>query len=213
MRTSSSKTVGRARAALLSAVCLSAFAHLSPLEASGQTVPGGSQSTYEKARGFPPPAAEHEKVFNIEPPTKGPPDAGARQRALAAAQIREDFRRIQLLNNSLRARPSGAPGSEQAVSKTAAEIRKRSRRLKANLALPREAAGVARPGETSSAGGAPLPELLAELDGHVRSFVTNPMFGDMQSVDARLAELAERELEAIIELSGQIARSAATRKR
>ncbi len=108
------------RRVLLSVPGCAALTHTSPAHAAAaQTIPGRQQSVYEKARGFPEPGPEHERIYRGERPAKNPTADGPRDRA-AAAQVREDFRRIQLLNNSLRALRPGARDYEQAVSKTAA---------------------------------------------------------------------------------------------
>ncbi len=124
-------------------------------------------------------------------------------------QIREDFLKIQIIDREvIRAKALGDHLDLHLVAKSAGEIRKRSSRLKENLALPRseaDRAGRARvAGEATSEG---LRTSLAELSDLIEEFVSNPMFEQSKVVDARLSSKARRDIEAIIELSSQIKRS------
>src|SRR5206468_148124 len=94
------------------------------------------------------------------------------------------------------------------VSKSAGEIRKRSRRLKTNLALPRPETPPAERWEiTVEATSDRLRLSLSDLSNLINEFVSNPMFEQSKLVDAQLSAKARQDIEAIIELSHQIKRS------
>jgi len=120
-------------------------------------------------------------------------------------QIRADFLRIQVVERKLTHAASDPQTLDfEFVSRSAAEIRKRSLRLKKNLALP-EAAPVDRPAVEVSLG--PLRSSLAVLSKLIDEFVSNPMFEESRLTDTQLSLKARRDIEAIIGLSGEIKRS------
>lgn len=147
-----------------------------------------------------------ERELNImmsEETAPGP--AERRGSSLAVAQISEDFMRIQVVNNDLaQALSRGGALDLKFIAKSAAEIRKRATQLKANLALPKpeqeskptRTSVVAEPDQLKSA--------LSALDELIISFVSNPVFQSVNVVDAQLSAQARRNLEEIIELSGQV---------
>lgn len=128
---------------------------------------------------------------------------------LVLDQIREDFLRIQVIDRKLmQATAVGDMLDLELVARSAGEIRKRSRRLKENLALPRsEAPPAERPGIAVEATSERLRISLSDLSNLIEGFVSNPMFEQSKLVDARLAAKARQDIEAIIELSSQIKRS------
>jgi hypothetical protein len=124
-------------------------------------------------------------------------------------EVKEDFWRIQLANDDLNSSLSSqAPIDSRLISKTAAEIRTRAKRLKENLALP-------RPEKESKSQKAPaaadLRSSIATLSKLIDSFVSNPMLSQKHVVDASLSLQASRNLENIISLSGEIKKTAAKR--
>jgi hypothetical protein len=124
-------------------------------------------------------------------------------------QIREDFLQIQVIDREvIRAKALGDQLDLHLVTKSAGEIRKRSSRLKENLALPRsEAARADRSRVAVEATSEALRTSLAELSDLIEEFVSNPMFEQSKVVDPRLSAKARQDIEAIIELSKQIKRS------
>ena len=128
---------------------------------------------------------------------------------LVLDQIREDFLRIQVIDRKLmQATAVGDTLDLDLVARSAGEIRKRSIRLKTNLALPRPEAP---PAERSQFATEPTSERLrislSDLSNLIDEFVSNPMFEQSKLVDARLSGKARQDIEAIIELSSQIKRS------
>ena len=121
---------------------------------------------------------------------------------LAEAQIREDFRSLQIINNQLQASAARGEAQSQELAKPLAEIRKRAKRLRANLALGAVKAEeeAPKPGGEASVGA-----LLGGLDESVKSFVTNPMFGSIKVFDVALTRKARADLDRVIDLCGVIA--------
>jgi hypothetical protein len=150
---------------------------------------------------------ERELLFKqMQDATKRGPAAAPPARGMALAQINEDFRRLQVVNNALA--KSLAAGGEldlRQVAQSASEIKKRAGRLRENLLLPEPAEGC----PTSSFEVEPgrLKAALAELDRLVVSFVHNPGFRSVKVVDAEWSARARSDLEGIIELSGRLKKS------
>lgn len=130
---------------------------------------------------------------------------GARPARLMA-QLKEDFARLQVVNNELaRARESGGELDFKMVAQSASEIKKRAGRLKENLLLPEPAED--RPKASSGIDAWQLRAALAELDRLVFSFVHNPGFQSVRVIDAEWSAKARSDLERIIELSGRVKKS------
>ena len=128
---------------------------------------------------------------------------------LVLDQIREDFLRIQVIDRKLmQATVVGDTLDLDLVARSAGEIRKRSSRLKENLALPQpEAPPAKRSLFAVEAKSERLRLSLSDLSNLIEEFVSNPMFEQSKLVDARLSGKARQDIEAIIELSRQIRRS------
>ena len=124
---------------------------------------------------------------------------------LALAQIREDFVRLQVLNNDLaKAVSRGGALDLKFVSKSAAEIRKLAARLKDNLALPEPAVDPAHAEAKAATPPEQLSPALAALDALVLKFADDLASKGVYLLDAQSSAKARRELEAIIELSGWV---------
>ena len=127
---------------------------------------------------------------------------------LAMAQIKDDFRHIQLVNRDMmRAVQSGSVLDYKVISEAASEIKKRAARLKTNLVFPEaEKTGERQKSQDPEANG--LPPSLMALDNLIYSFVTNPVFRETGVVDTKLGSKARDDLERIIELSDKVRKSA-----
>jgi hypothetical protein len=124
-------------------------------------------------------------------------------------QIREDFLRIQVIDRKLVQATAGSDTLDLGlVARSVGEIRKRSRRLKENLALPRpESAPAKQSGTVVETTSERLKVSLSDLSKLIDEFVSNSMFEQSKLVDARLSGKARQDIDAIIELSSQIKRS------
>ncbi|HWS90539.1 MAG TPA: hypothetical protein VN282_26460 [Pyrinomonadaceae bacterium] len=134
------------------------------------------------------------------------PDAPAERPSprLALAQLRDDFVRIQVLNNDLmKAAASGDALDLKLVSKSAAEIKKRAARLRDNMALPEPEDKGARDG-AEAAPPAELVPALSALDRLIRGFVQGVVANGVHRVDAQASAKTRQELEAIIDLSAHV---------
>ena len=134
-------------------------------------------------------------------------------------QIREDFRRMQIVNNEMLQAtfPDGvkAPRFDyERISKATAEINRRAARLKTNLQLPepdeqqKETLKPNAPSQTQLLSGEQLKASLLALDGLIMSFVKNPTFHKSDIVDAEHSTRARLQLMKIVELSRTIKQSA-----
>lgn len=133
--------------------------------------------------------------------------SGERQREprLAYAQIREDFQRLQVINNDLARAASGGGGLDfKLVAKSASEIKKRAERLKENLALPEPAAGEKIPPSQPPADPGQLRVALSRLDGIVLRFTSALHAKGVGRFDAQSSNRLRLDLEAIIGLSERV---------
>jgi len=133
--------------------------------------------------------------------------AGARreeEEKLALAQIKEDYVRIQIVNNELAEAVLG-PGKPdlKLVAKSTSEIGKRAERLLHNLALPELTADVERV-KVPAEGQAQLQPSLQMLRRLVDRFVRSPLFREVNVIDTQVSTRARRDLEGIIELSDRL---------
>ena len=127
------------------------------------------------------------------------------EQKLAWSQIREDFKRIQVIDNDIaKHRASSEILDTKLVEKAATEIHKCAARLQVNLMFPKETAA---PGEKSQ-NEYQISTLLSGLSGLIKRFVNNPVFGEVEVLDVQAAAAAKRDLERIIELSEQIKKKA-----
>lgn len=130
------------------------------------------------------------------------------QPRLTFAQIREDYVRIQVVNNNLaQAASQGGALDLKFIMESASEIKKRAARLKLNLALPEPEQEPKRTRVSVVAEPAQLKSSLSTLDELIIRFVRNPVFRSVNVVDAQESAKARRDLEEIIALSGEIKKS------
>jgi hypothetical protein len=123
-------------------------------------------------------------------------------------QIRQDFLRIQIINDKIQKSnlPAGALDLEL-TAKSTAEIVRCAQRLKINLALPKGEPAANSPLRKTDLNAAELRASLSVLDNVINAFVANPVFERSGVVDAKLSVQAARDLEQIILVSKQLKRS------
>ena len=139
--------------------------------------------------------------FGTEPVTA----KDQRQVKALMAQTEEDFTRILTLHNEIaRALTSKNDLNYQFVSEATAEIKKRASRVQSTLAL-HLSTDDAPIKETSDP---EMKDSLIKLCKEIRSFVTNPMIENPNTVDAVQLTRARRDLESLIQLSGLIKKDA-----
>ena len=137
------------------------------------------------------------------------PGSPADRRRLEAlmAQTEEDFNRILSLHNEIaRALSSKNALNYQFVSDATAEIKKRAGRVQSTLKLaPEEGYTASKLEEVNES---QMDDALIKLCKQIRSFVTNPSIENPNTVDAEQLTKARHDLEAVIQLSGQIKKDA-----
>ena len=119
------------------------------------------------------------------------------------SEIKEDFERIQLINNDvLQANASSGKLDYQVISESAAELKKRAVRLKSNLFPPESGkkSKEAKPAPEDQE----LTSLLALLDNSITTFTHSPIFQNAKVVNPDDSTNAQKELENIIKLSTRI---------
>jgi len=128
-----------------------------------------------------------------------------RQLKALMAQTEEDFTRILTLHNEIaRALASKKELDYHFVSEATAEIKKRASRVQSTLLLhpsPDDAPINEHPD-------AEMKDSLIKLCKEIRSFVTNPIIENPNTVDAVELPRARHDLESLIQLSGLIKKDA-----
>lgn len=128
-----------------------------------------------------------------------------RERRIMLAQIKEDFLRIQIIDDNLKDQAARADAIDlKLVARSASEIKRRAVRLKDNLSLPEVSTVSELQNAGVDAGPVQLRSLLSSLSKSINEFVENPLFESARVVDARLSRQARRDLQQIINLSKQI---------
>jgi hypothetical protein len=125
------------------------------------------------------------------------------------AQVKEDFERVQILRNQLvRAASANKVPDYKFISDATGEVRKRASRLKSNLALPDPDGEEKGKKEQAELKDEQMKEAVATLCHRIESFVTSPFFETPGVVDLQLLAKANSDLKSMIELSGNIQRTA-----
>jgi hypothetical protein len=139
-----------------------------------------------------------EKLRDSAPPTRTP--------RLAFAQIREDYVRLQIINNELAQAVAASTTLDlKLIAQSTSEIKKRADRLKDNLVLPEPESGdETRPKTTVGTEPEQLKSALGTLDRLILKMVRNPLFRNPKLIDATQSTQVRLELEEIVELSGQL---------
>jgi hypothetical protein len=140
-------------------------------------------------------------------------------RLVVLKQIREDFKNIQAVNNTMMANAWAREELDYGyISDSISQIKSKATRLRTNLALPKAKDGDEKDGDEKQLNVAPegvkeFRAALLLLDKSIMSFVTNPLFQNANVVEVKLAAKASHDLKVIIELSGNLQKSAATQKK
>ena len=182
--------------------------------AQGRTRPSPRQPAPDAGKrpsGAPQPPSIRERQFKMhEMEREAARPRTPEEERLALAQIAEDFERIQAVNNKMMAAAFNAAAPDYGnIASVTAEMGKRAGRLKANLHLPPPAEPEKKqPPPAAPPDAAALKKLLLSLDKSLMSFVKSPVFHSVNVIDAGAAAAARADLEAVIELSHFISKSA-----
>jgi hypothetical protein len=133
---------------------------------------------------------------------------------LALAEVAEDFKRLQLVNNRMMsATMSAATPDYKNIAEATGEIRKHALRLRKNLQLPK-AEGAKESKETWESRQPPaldaagMKAALLSLDACIMKFIENPIFANPNVIDFEQAVRARKDLEKIIGQSQLISKAA-----
>jgi hypothetical protein len=148
------------------------------------------------------------ELRSVESPGTTKPAVEDPSQRVIYEQIREDFHRLQLVNNEMMQAtfpPKSAytPDSNH-ISKSTDEIHKCAKRLLTKLRLPETEIKEQKPANEDIANANQLKSALLKLDSLVMSFIGNPTFKHPKVVDVVESVRAKRDLLGIIELSRRI---------
>jgi hypothetical protein len=128
-------------------------------------------------------------------------------------QVSEDFQRILTLHNEIvRAIAANKPLTYQYISDATGEIRKRSARLQTSLKLQRPEPAAENRVSESGLRFTETKDQLILLCKQIESFVKNPIIETPGTVDAQQLDKARRDLQSVVELSGDIKKRADKQK-
>ena len=117
-------------------------------------------------------------------------DTVAREKLLAQLALRDDFRKIQVVNNDLMKRvfkPSGTQITPKEIRSRLSEIKKLAERLRDNFGLPKVEPD--QPAQDLA-----LRPGLLQLDEAIIRFVDNPSLRESRVYDTELASQAAKDL-------------------
>ncbi len=138
------------------------------------------------------------------------PEAAKDPRRVQAvmAEVEQDFKRILILHNELARTLSPYKTLHyDLVSQAAGEIRRRAARLQKTLALakPEDEQNQERHQEFTDA---QMRDAVTRLCKQIKSFITNPIIEQPGTVNAQQLTKARHDLQDVIELSGNLRKSA-----
>jgi hypothetical protein len=140
--------------------------------------------------------------------------ADSRQVEALLKQTAEDFDRMLTRHNEIaRFLAAPKPIDYHFVNDASAEIQKRATRLQSTLALqqlPNDTPVVEKSDQLDEA---QMKDVLVRMCKKIRSFVTNPVIENPNTVDAQQLTNARRDLESVIQLSGHLKKEAARREK
>ena len=130
-------------------------------------------------------------------------DPRDREKQLLRLALRDDYRKLQVVNNDLMKRvfkpAANETISEKEISSRLSEIKKLAERLRSNFGFPKEE------------GNEPASDLvlkpgLLQLDQTIMSFVDNPLLREPRVYDTKLASEAARDLSSVSRLADALKR-------
>ena len=126
-------------------------------------------------------------------------------------QINEDFQRIQVIHNEMvrMLQPDKGLNYDRLADLTG-DMKKRGARLRENLAWPEPEKTEPERTHSEAIDEAHIKKTIADLHDVVVSFVANPIFKNLGVVDAKVIDIATKDLYNIIDLSDEIKKDAKT---
>ena len=124
-------------------------------------------------------------------------------------QINEDFQRIQVVHNEIvRMLQPDKTLDYDRLAELTDDMRKRGVRLRENLALPEPEKSDAQRTHSEAIDDSQIKNTIGELHDLVVNFVANPIFKNLGVVDAKVIYAARKNLDDLIDTSGEIKREA-----
>ena len=127
-----------------------------------------------------------------------------REKLLAQLALKNDFRKLQIVNNDLMKRvfkPSASQAiTQKEIRSSLGEIKKLAERLRSNFGLPKMEAD-------EPANNLALKPGLLQLDQALMSFVDNPLLGELRVYDTELATQAARDLSDVARIAEALRKS------
>lgn len=151
---------------------------------------------------------EYDRTLNR---MKNDAKAATERRRNLFPQINEDFQRIQVIHNEIvrMLQPNKELNYDRLADLTA-DMKKRSARLRENLALPEPNTTESQPTHSETIDEAHIKRTIADLHDVVVSFVANPIFKNLGVVDTKTVDSAGKDLDNLIDLSDLIKKEAKT---
>lgn len=129
------------------------------------------------------------------------------------AEVNEDLRQLNELNGAIAMHTTSSQTlNYDSILGSALEIRKRSIRLRTDLALPKAETKEKVP-DFKEAEQGELQVALSQLNQLLDSFLHNPIFSDTGDIDLELAARARRDLDSIVVLSEKVRKNAEKRSK
>jgi septal ring factor EnvC (AmiA/AmiB activator) len=149
---------------------------------------------------------EYDRTLNV---MKNDAKAATERRRNLFPQINEDFQRIQVIHNEIvrMLQPDKGLNYDRLADLTS-DLKKRSARLRENLALPQPEKTDTPPTRSEAIDDAHLKKSIADLHDVIVNFVANPLFKNLGVVDAKVIDAAGKNLDDILGLSEEIKREA-----
>jgi hypothetical protein len=173
-----------------------------------------SAADVARSQGFPGPAIrernrvmdDHDRDINR---MKNDAKSATEHRRSLFPQINEDFQRIQVIHNEIVRILQSEKGLDYGrLAELTDDMKKRSSRLRGNLALPEREKTEARPAHPETVDENHMKKTIVTLHDLIVSFVANPIFKNLAVVDATVIEDARKNLDNIIDVSEEIKKEA-----
>jgi hypothetical protein len=184
-------------------------------------LPGAAPAFAQRAASGPPPIDKHsnrarerqQDMASREWQLRnfGNPAVTKDRRRLEAlmAQTEDDFNRMLMLHNEIaRAITANKALDYRFVSEATGEIRKRATSIQSNLVLSPPTEEMKNTEMPAPINESEMKDSLIKLCKQIRSFVTNPVIEQPNTIDAEKLAAAKRDLESVIQLSGHLKREA-----
>lgn len=184
----------------ISLVLLSVFSSAEIASSQTRNLPGPASRERNRAMD------EHDRAINL---MKNDARAVNERRRNLFPQINEDFQRIQVIHNEIvRMLKSDQGLNYDRLAELTDDMKKRSARLRTNLALPEPEKGEAQRTHSDTIDDGHMKANIAELHDLVVDFVANPIFKNLGVVDSKVIDSASKNLDNIINISEEMKKEA-----